>query len=77
MGEFIQGAAYLKRLLDIARSRGPGDSLTLQGTTSLALSLSARIASAVDHFDVDEELAQVMLSWPGTVPRQVFRLGGK
>ena len=66
-GEFVQGADYLEQRLELARSRPVESAGPLHGCTSLAVSLSARIAGVVEHFDVAEELAQGVLSSSRTV----------
>ena len=67
VGEFVQGEAYLERLLEITLETAPRAN-TLCGYTALVIPLAARIAGVAERFEVAETLAETILSSPSTTP---------
>ena len=63
VGEYLQGEAYLERLLEVMRLTSPGPTLEY-AATAVVIPMVARITGMDDRLDAAERAADIVLSSP-------------
>ncbi|MCH7712060.1 MAG: AAA family ATPase [Chloroflexi bacterium] len=75
-GDFVQGEAFLDRLVEVMRLTPPGPTME-NGMTAMAVATAARICGKPDRLDLAQVAAQPVISFADAVPfvEAMARLG--